>query len=73
MQDGGDQYFASFGAVYNELLETDSESIETLAADNWPFELKSPYVGIESFVITHSKSKDWLTPITAILEFHTWN
>lgn len=37
---GGDQYFSSFWKIYNELLETDPEVLETMAEPNWPFELK---------------------------------
>lgn len=38
--DGGDQYVASFWKIYNTLLNTDPAVLETLAAPNWPFELK---------------------------------
>ncbi|KAF2760654.1 hypothetical protein EJ05DRAFT_536719 [Pseudovirgaria hyperparasitica] len=37
---GGDQFLASFGAVYNEILATDPEVLDTLSVDNWPFEMK---------------------------------
>ncbi|KAF2748976.1 Clavaminate synthase-like protein [Sporormia fimetaria CBS 119925] len=46
--DGGEQYFASFWKIYNTLLETEPEVLETLAACDWPFELKqkdsAPYL-----------------------------
>jgi hypothetical protein len=41
---GGEQYFASFWRIYNELLETDPEVLETMAEADWPFELKQKYV-----------------------------
>ncbi|CAI6339519.1 unnamed protein product [Periconia digitata] len=37
---GGEQYFTSFWKIYNELLETDPQVLETMAEPNWPFELK---------------------------------
>lgn len=37
---GGEQFVVSFARIYNELLETDPEVLETLAEPNWPFELK---------------------------------
>ncbi|KAF2873039.1 hypothetical protein BDV95DRAFT_605612 [Massariosphaeria phaeospora] len=46
--DGGEQYLSSFWTIYNELLESDPGVLETMAAANWPFELKQqdndPYV-----------------------------
>ncbi|KAF2464862.1 Clavaminate synthase-like protein [Lindgomyces ingoldianus] len=45
---GGEQYVASFWKVYNELLGTEPAVLETMAAADWPFELKqqnkSPYL-----------------------------
>lgn len=45
---GGEQYVASFWKIYNELLETDPAVLETMAAPDWPFELKqknsAPYL-----------------------------
>jgi hypothetical protein len=37
---GGEQFISSFWKIYNELLETDPAVLETMAAANWPFELK---------------------------------
>ena len=37
---GGEQYVASFWRIYNELLEKDAEVLETMAREDWPFELK---------------------------------
>jgi hypothetical protein len=37
---GGEQYVVSFSKIYNELLEKDSEVLETMAEADWPFELK---------------------------------
>lgn len=37
---GGGQYVASFWKIYNELLRTEPEVLETLAEADWPFELK---------------------------------
>ncbi|KZM18699.1 uncharacterized protein EKO05_0006649 [Ascochyta rabiei] len=37
---GGGQYVASFWAIYNELLRTEPEVLETMAESDWPFELK---------------------------------
>ncbi|KAF2116777.1 hypothetical protein BDV96DRAFT_490595 [Lophiotrema nucula] len=37
---GGDQYVASWSRIYNELLKTEPEVLETMAAPDWPFELK---------------------------------
>jgi hypothetical protein len=37
---GGEQYVASFWRIYNELLQTDPEALETMVESNWPFELK---------------------------------
>ncbi|KAF1831548.1 Clavaminate synthase-like protein [Decorospora gaudefroyi] len=37
---GGDQQVVSFSRIYNELLETDPEVLETMAEPDWPFELK---------------------------------
>ncbi len=39
-QAGGEQYVVSFWAIYNELLKTDPEVLETMAEASWPFELK---------------------------------
>lgn len=41
---GGEQFLASFWAIYNELLERDPEVLETMAEATWPFELKQKYV-----------------------------
>ncbi|KAF2190759.1 Clavaminate synthase-like protein [Zopfia rhizophila CBS 207.26] len=45
---GGEQYVASFWRIYNELLATEPEALETMAEADWPFELKkgdkSPYL-----------------------------
>ncbi|KAJ4340585.1 hypothetical protein N0V95_007460 [Ascochyta clinopodiicola] len=45
---GGGQYIASFWAIYNELLRTEPEVLETMAESDWPFELKqkdqAPYL-----------------------------
>ncbi|PSN63809.1 Clavaminate synthase-like protein [Corynespora cassiicola Philippines] len=38
--DGGEQYLSSFWRIYNELLETEPAILETMAAAEWPFELK---------------------------------
>lgn len=37
---GGRQYVTSFWRIYNELLMTDPEVLETMAEADWPFELK---------------------------------
>lgn len=37
---GGGQYVASFWKIYNELLQTEPEVLETMAESDWPFELK---------------------------------
>lgn len=37
---GGNQYVASFWKIYNELLRTEPEVLETMAEADWPFELK---------------------------------
>lgn len=37
---GGGQYLASFWKIYNELLKTEPEVLETMADADWPFELK---------------------------------
>jgi hypothetical protein len=37
---GGGQYVASFWRIYNELLRTEPEVLETMAEADWPFELK---------------------------------
>ena len=37
---GGDQYVASFWKIYNELLRSEPEVLETMAEADWPFELK---------------------------------
>jgi hypothetical protein len=37
---GGEQYVASFWKIYNELLHTDPAVLETMAAADWPIELK---------------------------------
>ncbi|KAJ4994425.1 taurine catabolism dioxygenase family protein [Stagonosporopsis vannaccii] len=37
---GGSQYVASFWKIYNELLRTEPEVLETMAEADWPFELK---------------------------------
>jgi len=39
---GGEQFVASFCRIYNELLDIAPDTLETLAAANWPFELKHP-------------------------------
>ncbi|KAF2202114.1 hypothetical protein GQ43DRAFT_414294 [Delitschia confertaspora ATCC 74209] len=39
-QGGGEQFVASFWRIYNELLATDPDVLETLSAADWPFELK---------------------------------
>lgn len=45
---GGGQYFASFWRIYNELLRSKPEVLETMAESDWPFELKqkdqAPYL-----------------------------
>ncbi|KAF3008973.1 hypothetical protein E8E13_011484 [Curvularia kusanoi] len=45
---GGDQYVASFWRIYNELLRSEPEVLETMAEADWPFELKqkdrAPYL-----------------------------
>ncbi|KAH6618589.1 hypothetical protein C7974DRAFT_32899 [Boeremia exigua] len=45
---GGGQYFASFWRIYNELLQTEPEVLDTMAEADWPFELKqkdqAPYL-----------------------------
>lgn len=45
---GGEQYVSSSWKIYNELLHTDPDVLETLATPNWPFELKqkdkAPYL-----------------------------
>ncbi|KAJ4399032.1 hypothetical protein N0V91_009728 [Didymella pomorum] len=45
---GGGQYVASFWRIYNELLRTEPEVLETMAEADWPFELKqkdqAPYL-----------------------------
>jgi len=45
---GGGQYVASFWKIYNELLRSDPEVLETMAEADWPFELKqkdqAPYL-----------------------------
>lgn len=37
---GGGQYVTSFWKIYNELLRTEPEVLETMAEPDWPFELK---------------------------------
>lgn len=37
---GGGQYVASFWKIYNELLVTEPEVLDTMAEADWPFELK---------------------------------
>lgn len=37
---GGDQYIASFHKIFNELLEMEPAVLETMADAQWPFELK---------------------------------
>lgn len=37
---GGGQYVASFWKIYNELLKTEPDVLETMAEADWPFELK---------------------------------
>jgi hypothetical protein len=37
---GGEQYVASFWSIYNELLKEYPDILETMAEENWPFELK---------------------------------
>lgn len=37
---GGGQYIASFWRIYNELLRTEPDVLETMAEADWPFELK---------------------------------
>lgn len=37
---GGGQFVASFWRIYNELLRTEPEVLETMAEADWPFELK---------------------------------
>jgi len=39
---GGEQFVASFYRIYNELLRDAPGVLDTLAAENWPFELKHP-------------------------------
>ena len=39
-ENGGDQYIASWSKIYNKLLKTVPEVLETMAAADWPFELK---------------------------------
>jgi hypothetical protein len=39
---GGEQFVASFCRIYNELLRDAPGVLDTLAAGNWPFELKHP-------------------------------
>ncbi|KAF9698185.1 hypothetical protein EKO04_003841 [Ascochyta lentis] len=45
---GGGQYVASFWKIYNELLQTEPDVLETMADSDWPFELKqkdqAPYL-----------------------------
>ncbi|EOA90590.1 uncharacterized protein SETTUDRAFT_174792 [Exserohilum turcica Et28A] len=45
---GGKQSVVSFARIYNELLQSDPEVLETLAEPDWPFELKkkdgAPYL-----------------------------
>lgn len=41
---GGEQYIVSFWKIYNELLRTEPEVLETMAEADWPFELKQKYV-----------------------------
>jgi hypothetical protein len=45
---GGGQYVASFWRIYNELLRTEPEVLETMMEADWPFELKqkdqAPYL-----------------------------
>ncbi|KAF2740994.1 Clavaminate synthase-like protein [Polyplosphaeria fusca] len=47
---GGEQFVASFWQIYNELLENDPAVLETMAAADWPFELKqknsAPYLDL---------------------------
>jgi len=43
-QGGGEQFVTSFWRIYNELLATDPEVVDTLAAADWPFELKHRFV-----------------------------
>lgn len=38
---GGEQFLTSFSRVYNELLETEPEVLETMLEADWPFELKN--------------------------------
>ena len=38
---GGEQFLSSFSRVYNELLETEPEVLETMLEGDWPFELKN--------------------------------
>lgn len=37
---GGEQFISSFSKIFNTLLETNPEVLETMATANWPFELK---------------------------------
>lgn len=37
---GGEQFVVSFARIYNELLVSDPEALETMAEPTWPFELK---------------------------------
>ncbi|KAI8934617.1 hypothetical protein NX059_008310 [Plenodomus lindquistii] len=37
---GGEQLIVSFPTIYNELLQSDPEVLETMAGADWPFELK---------------------------------
>jgi hypothetical protein len=37
---GGEQFVSSFWSIYNELLDKEPEVLETMAAADWPFELK---------------------------------
>ncbi|OCL01899.1 hypothetical protein AOQ84DRAFT_393351 [Glonium stellatum] len=39
---GGEQFMASFCRIYNELLRVAPDVLDTLAAGDWPFELKNP-------------------------------
>jgi hypothetical protein len=39
-QSGGEQLLSSFWKIYNTLLETEPEVLETMARSDWPFELK---------------------------------
>lgn len=39
-QKGGEQLVCSFSKIYNTLLETEPAVLETMAASDWPFELK---------------------------------